>query len=80
MTSFDWIDFRRLEGVEQEIREVFDQADDYMDEARKSAIVSAFSARLGNLMALSEVQHPEDNIVQDVEQDTAQDYGFKLEM
>ena len=31
-------------------------------------------------MALSEVQHPEDNIVQDVEQDTAQDYGFKLEM
>lgn len=80
VTSFDWIDFRRLEGVEQEIREVFDQAGDYMDETRKSAIVSAFSARLGNLMALSEVQHPEDNIAQDVEQDAAQDYGFKLEM
>ena len=80
VASFDWIDFRRLEGIEQEIREVFDQAGDYMNEARKSAIVSAFSARLGNLMVLSEMQHPEDNIAQDVEQDTAQDYGFKLEL
>lgn len=80
VASFDWIDFRRLEGIEQEIREVFDQAGDYMDEARKSAIVSAFSARLGNLMVLSEEQHPEDNITQDVEQDTAQDYGFKLDL
>lgn len=80
VTSFDWIDFHRLEGVEQEIREVFDQAGDYMDEVRKSTIVSAFSARLGNLMALAEVQHPEDNIAQDVEQNTAQDYRFKLEM
>ena len=51
-----------------------------MDEARKSAIVSAFSARLENLMVLSEVQHPEDNIAQDVEQDTAQDYGLKTEL
>ena len=79
VTSFDWLDFGRLKGVESEIREVFDQAGDYMDEARRSAILSAFSSRLGNLMALSEVQCPTDDIEQDVEQDTARDYGMKMD-
>ncbi len=51
MTSFDWIDFDRLKGIDREIREIFDQAGGYMDEARKSAVLSAFSSRLGNLMS-----------------------------
>lgn len=80
VTSFDWIDFDRLNGIEDEIRHVFDQAGDYMDEGRKSAIISAFSSRLGNLMVLSEVQRPEDDLTQDVIEDTAQDYGFKMEL
>lgn len=80
VTSFDWIDFSKLEGIEWEIKEVFDQAGDYMDEGRKSAIISAFSSRLGNLMTLSQVQGQEDDLAQDVEQDTAQDYGLKMEL
>jgi len=80
VTSFNWINFDRLNGIEEEIRQVFDQAGDYMDEARKSAIISAFSSRLGNLMALSEVQTPTDDPAQDVEQDNAQDYRFKMEL
>ena len=80
VTSFDWIDFRKLEGVEQEIREVFDQAGEYMDEARKTAVISAFSSRLENLMALSEVQRQEDHIEQDVERNVVRDYHFKQEM
>ena len=80
VTSFDWLDFGRLNGIEDEIREVFDQAGEYMDEARKSAILSAFSSRLGNLMVLSEVQRTSDDIEQDVEQDIARDYGMKMDM
>lgn len=80
VTSFDWIDFGKLDGIEQEIRQVFDRAGDYMDEARKSAIISAFSSRLGNLMVLAEVQRPEDDLAQDVEQDMAQDYSFKMKI
>lgn len=80
VTSFDWIDFRRLEGVEQEIREVFDQAEEYMDEARKTAIITAFSSRLGNLMILSEDQRQEDHIEQDVDRNAAQDYHVKQEI
>ena len=80
VTSFDWIDFDKLHGLEDEIRQVFDQAGDYMDEARKSAILSAFTSRIENLMTLSEVQSPVDDLAQDVEQDAAQDYGIKMEM
>lgn len=51
-----------------------------LDEARKSAILSAFSSRLRNLMTLSEVQCPMDDIEQDVEQDTVQNYEVKMDM
>lgn len=40
----------------------------------------AFSSQLGNLMVLSQVQTPADDLAQDVEQDTAQNYGFKMEL
>lgn len=50
---FDWIDFGRLRGVEDEIRVIFDQAGEYMDEARKNVILSAFSSRLRNLEFLA---------------------------
>jgi len=80
VTSFDWIDFAALEGVEEGIRHVFDRAGEYMDEARKSAILSAFSSRIRSLMVLSEIQRQEDDISQDVKQDIAQDYGIEMEM
>lgn len=50
-----------------------------LDKARKSATLSAFLFRMGNLMVLSEVQRPTDDIDQDVEQDAAQDYGMKMD-
>lgn len=78
VTSFDWIGFEKLNGIEKEIQQVFSQSGGYMDEARKTAILSAFSIRMDNLMILSQVQRPTDNIEQDVEQDTAQEYGFKM--
>lgn len=76
VTSFGWIEFDKLRGVEEELRQVFDQAGEYMDEIRKTAIISAFSSRLRNLMALSETPAVEDDITRDVAHDVAQDYGF----
>ena len=80
VTSFGWIDFDRLRGVEQDIRDILDQAGEYVDESRKAAIISAFSSRLGQLMVLAKVQRQEDDVAQDVDQDRAQDYGFKMEL
>lgn len=75
VTSFDWIDFDQLKGMEEEIRQIFEQAGSYMDEARKDAILSAFSARCKHLRSLSGTQIPTDDITQDVEENRAQDYG-----
>ena len=80
VTSFDWIDFGKLKGIEQDIRDILDQAGEYVDESRKTAIISAFSSRLGQLMVLAQVQRQEDDVAQDVEQDRAQDYGFRMEL
>lgn len=54
VTSFDWIPFNRLDGVEQEMRQIFEQAGDYMDEARISAILDAFSSRREKLRQFAE--------------------------
>lgn len=77
ISSFGWIDFDRLDGLDEEMREVFDQAGAYMDEARKDAIVSAYKSRLEHLMELSQTQERADRLEQDVEQDKAQDYRGK---
>lgn len=74
VSSFDWVDFDRLARSRQEIQDVFEQAGEFVDAARRNAILSTYDERLENLMALSAVQAQTDDISQDVEQDTAQDY------
>ena len=61
------------------MRDVFDQAGDYMDETRKDAIISAFSNRVRMLMEFTQHQKPEDDVTRDVTQDTAQDYTMKID-
>lgn len=45
VTSFDWLDMGSLQGIEDEIRQVFAQAGGYIDRERVEAIVAAFSRR-----------------------------------
>ena len=66
VSSFDWINFDHLEESHKIIRDVFDQAGEYMDTARKDAILSAYSARLKHLMEISELQTQTDDISQDI--------------
>jgi len=77
VTSFGWVDFEKLADIEGDIRAILDQAGAYMDEARKGAIISAFSMRLENLMKLSQVQRQADDIQQDVKQEYG---GFGMEI
>lgn len=74
VSSFDWIDFAWLKESPAEIRNVLDQAGEYMDTTRKDAILSAYTARLEHLMVISETQIQIDDISLDVAQDTAQTY------
>ena len=77
VSDFGWIDFDRLAESELEIRAVLDQAGEYMDEARKDAILSAYASRLRRLMELSQKQKQEDKLDQDVESNIMQDYTIK---
>ena len=62
-------------GLDQvEIRTVLDQAGEYLDTARKDAILTAYASRLERLMELSQMQVKEDKLGEDVEQDIAQNY------
>ena len=74
VSTFDWVDFQRFAGSEQEIRTVLDQAGEYLDTARKDAILTAYASRLERLMELSQMQVKEDKLGEDVEQDIAQNY------
>ena len=37
MTSFDWIDFGKLNGIEQDIRDILDQAGEYGREPKTAS-------------------------------------------
>ena len=81
VTSFDWVDFDSLHGLEDEIRAIFDQAGEYMEPARKDAVCSSVSHRIERLMGLAQGQRNQmDDQTQDVKKDAAADYSMKMDM
>lgn len=80
-TSFEWIDFSKLEGIDDEIRTILNAAEEYADQNRIEAIVSSVMRRLETLqqMALQPIQ-TEDHVQRDVEEDISEDYGFEMKL
>lgn len=54
VSSFDWIDFNALSGLDGDIVDVLNQAGEYIDEARKDAIVKSVLRRIENLKRLAQ--------------------------
>lgn len=84
VTSFDWIDFSKLDGIKEEIREILsdERAKEFMEESRCNAIVSALGKRFEYLQSLVMEQtyvQKQDNIKFDVTEDIAEDYSMKME-
>lgn len=79
VTSFDWIDFGALKGIDKDIKEVFANAGEYIDENRVNAIISSVESRIEYLqgMAMSNRQTV-DNIDDDVNEDVAEDYTLNM--
>lgn len=77
VTSFDWINFDALKGLDKDIKKVFENAGEYVDEDRVNAIISSVESRIEYLqgMAMSNRQTV-DNINDDVDEDVAEDYTF----
>ena len=78
VTSFDWIDFRRLSGLPELIGEVFsgEAAADYIDDARVRAITAGVERRVESLrqIAMSHTPMGPDSTEDDVEKNVAEKY------
>ena len=81
VTSFAWIDFEKLGGIDEDIRRIYDEAGEYMEDSRKDVIVSSVMKRIEQLQSIAMANAPvTDNTAEDVEEDIAEDYGFKMNM
>ena len=79
VTSFDWIDFSKLDGVDQDIREVFAGAEEFIDKERVEAIVASVNQRVQLLATFILTQQPQvDSTENDVERNVAAEYGMKM--
>lgn len=81
VTSFAWIDFEKLKGIDEDIRRIYDEAGEYMEESRKAAIADTVMKRIAQLQGIAMANAPvSDDTAEDVEEDIAEDYGFKMNM
>ncbi len=75
VTDLSWVDFDMLQGLEDEIAEILAPASEYLDQARRDAIVASIRQRAAHLqqLALSQRQTA-DCVENDVMEDVAEDY------
>ena len=79
VTSFDWLDLSKLDGVDQDIREVFAGAEEFIDKERVEAIIASVNQRVQLLATFILTQQPQvDSTENDVERNVAAEYGMKM--
>jgi hypothetical protein len=77
VTSFDWLDLPKLDGVDQDIREVFAGAEEFIDKERVEAIITSVNQRVQLLATFILTQQPQmDSTENDVEENVAAEYGM----
>ena len=81
VTSFDWLDLPKLDGVDQDIREVFAGAEEFIDKERVEAIVASVNQRIQMLETFILTQQPQiDSTENDVEENVAAEYGMNQQL
>ncbi len=78
VTSFDWLDLSKLQGIDRDIREVFEGAEEYVDRDRVEAIVASVNQRVQMMETFILTQQPQvDSTENDVEENVAAEYGIR---
>ena len=81
VSDYDWIEFDKLIGLDEEIYDVFSEAGDYVDETRQIAIVKSVEQRIRMLEGIAmEHRTVQDLTDGDVEEDIAEDYRSEPRM
>lgn len=79
MTSFDWLDLSKLQGIDRDIREVFSGAEEYVDRERVKAIAASVDQRAQMLATFILTQQLQvDSTEDDVEENVAAEYEVKF--
>ena len=81
VTSFDWLDLSKLDGVDQDIRVVFAGAEEFIDKERVEAIIASVNQRIQMLATFILTRQPRpqgDSAKNDVEENVAAEYGMKM--
>ena len=77
-TSFEWVDFEKLYGIEDDIKEILssENAEKYIDEERKNAIAQSVANRIEIVHRMAAVMENTivDDVKNDVEENIAEDY------
>lgn len=77
VTSFDWLDLSKLGGIDQDIRETFTGAEEFIDQGRAEAIAASVNQRIQMLGDFLLTQQPQaDSTENDVERNVAAEYGM----
>ena len=77
VTSFAWLDLSKLDGLDQDIRETFTGAEEFIDQERAEAIASSVNRRIQMLGDFLLTQRPHaDSTENDVERNVAAEYGM----
>ncbi len=76
VSSFDWIDFDKLNGIVDEIQEILSgkRTAEFIDETRRNAIASAVMKRIDMLKGIAQQQAPTDDVSEDLTENIAQTY------
>lgn len=84
VSDYSWIDFAKLDGIEDEIRELLsdERVQKLIDDERKNAIITGITNRIHQLQEIS-MMHTQGQDLgsqeDDVEEDVAEDYTFRME-
>lgn len=76
VTSFDWVDFEKLEKAADEIDRIFAVGDRIIGESRRKLVVKAFMKRVEDLFEFSKLKREiVDNYNDDLKKNIAEDYS-----
>ena len=76
VSSFEWIDFDKLNGIDDEIQEILsgERTAEFIDEMRRNAIANAVVKRIEMLKEIAQQQAHTDDMSDDLTENIAQTY------
>ncbi len=76
VTSFDWIDFSKLDGIDDEIQEILsgERTAEFIDDTRRNAIANSVVKRIAMLKEIAQQHTNTDDLSDDLTENIAQTY------